>query len=223
MAGKRDTCSPHSGAEHEETLTHIPRRESKLHSYVKGLTKLLIMGFAIYGCFALSNPIFPMAKTTTEAAICNCGTSVTEAKSKDCKFDSLATAWLPPACRDDELTAEFERVGPLGNGTWPYYSDLRKEHLLSVDELAAKADSKDEEARRYYVTSEWFVARCLFYWRKIERAKTRGTTIEKSYLDNSTHGHDVSNWHHCSDVYLARIPRDQIAAAGVVGFGDPVD
>ncbi|MCJ1235871.1 hypothetical protein MMC14_003845 [Varicellaria rhodocarpa] len=102
------------------------------------------------------------------------------------------------------------------------YKDLHKEHLLSVEELAALLDSKDLGDGTYYVTTEWFTARCLFHWRKMERAKSLGTTIERSYLDTSIDGHSISNWHLCLNVYLERIPRDQIAAAAVVGFGDPV-
>lgn len=48
---------------------------------------------------------------------CYCGTSSTEAKSMGCKYDSLAAAWLPEHCRDDELTAEFDRSGDGPNGT----------------------------------------------------------------------------------------------------------
>lgn len=48
---------------------------------------------------------------------CYCGTSSAEAKSMGCKYDSLAAAWLPEHCRDDELTAEFDHSGDGPNGT----------------------------------------------------------------------------------------------------------
>ena len=233
MMEKVDINAPDGFSENPDgALINISRKPNKCHSWFTFVIKLLVAVLATYGLFSLSNSqTLSEVKTTTEAVVCNCGATVSEAKSKDCKFDSLATAWLPPACRDDGLTAEFERSGPLQNGSWPYYKDLRKEHLLSVDDLAAMAGAEDDSEkttrgrhadRTYYVTAEWFTARCLFYWRKMERAKTLGTTIERSYLDTSIDGHEISNWHHCSNVYLARIPRDQIAAAGVVGFRDPV-
>ena len=33
---------------------------------------------------------------------CDCGPSIAEALNRGCKYDSLAAAWLPPHCRDDE-------------------------------------------------------------------------------------------------------------------------
>lgn len=38
---------------------------------------------------------------------CSCGTSIAEALSKKCVFDPLVPGWVPPHCRDDELTEEF--------------------------------------------------------------------------------------------------------------------
>ena len=221
MSEKGDTDCLNTGPEYSGHAYPISKQPSKLHSGLSLFTKVLVSILAIHGLYSLSRSSFPTPMyRTTGTVVCNCGNSTSEAKSRGCKFDSLATAWLPSACRDDELTAEFEGSGPLENGSWPYYKDLRKEHLISVEDLASMAD--DENGRTYYVTSEWFLARCLFYWRKMERAESRGTTIEKSFLDTSIDGHDISNWHHCSDVYLKRVPREQIAAAGVVGFGDPV-
>ena len=221
MSEKADMYAHQSLPEHEQGLLRIPRKPSKLKSSSSFISKLAIVGLALYGLHVLSHATLNHVKGTAKPVICNCGSSISEAKSKDCKFDSLATAWLPPACRDDELTTEFERSGPLAEGSWPYYRDLRKTHLLSVEDLANMADN-DSGGRTYYMTTEWFVARCLFYWRKMERAERLGTTIERSFLDTSVDGHNVSNWHHCASVYLKGTPRDQIATAGVVGFGDPV-
>ena len=128
---------------------------------------------------------------------------------------------LPSSCRDEGLTAEFERSGPLEGDAWPYYKDLRKTHLLSVEDLANMADNESGD-RTYYMTTEWYVARCLFYWRKMERAERLGTTIEKSFLDTSIDAHSISSWHHCAHVYLEWTPREQISTADLVGFGDPV-
>lgn len=53
---------------------------------------------------------------------CSCGKSVAEAIANGCKYDLLASAWLPEQCRDDELTAEFNKAGPGPNGEWTYVS-----------------------------------------------------------------------------------------------------
>ena len=222
MSEKADFNNHQSLPGNEKVLIRTPRQPRKLESYSSVISKLAIIGLALYGLVCLSHATFNRVKGIATPIICNCGSSISEAKSKNCKFDSLATAWLPPTCRDDELTAEFERSGPLAGGAWPYYKDLRKTHLLSVEELANMADNESGD-RTYYTTTEWFVARCLFYWRKMERAERLGTRIERSFLHTSMDGHNISSWHNCANVYLERRPRDEISAAGMVGFGDPVD
>lgn len=221
MSEKADIDVHQSLPKHEQVPIRIPRKPSKLESCSSFISKLAIFGLALYGLHCLSQETFKRVNEIAKPTVCNCGSSIAEAKYKDCKFDSLATSWLPPACRDDELTAEFERSGPLEGGAWPYYKDLRKTHLLSVEDLANMADNESGD-RTYYMTTEWYIARCLYYWRKMERAEKLGTTIERSFLDTSTDGHNISSWHHCANVYLGGTPRDQISTAGSVGFGDPV-
>ncbi|OQE26035.1 hypothetical protein PENFLA_c007G08929 [Penicillium flavigenum] len=68
--------------------------------------------------------------------LCDCGRNVEEALSKHCVYDSLATAWLPPHCRDDELTAEFDQSGPSPDGSWPYYADANGTIPIEKAEVA---------------------------------------------------------------------------------------
>ena len=218
---KTDIETPQTPPKYEQVPPYIPRKPSKLESCSSFVSKLLVFGLALYGLHCLAQETFRHINETVKPTVCKCGSSISEAKSKDCKFDSLATSWLPPPCRDDELTAEFERSGPLEGGAWPYYKDLRKTHLLSLEDLANMADNGSGD-RTYYTTTEWSIARCLFYWRKIERAERLETTIEKSFLDTSIDGHNTSRWHHCANVYLEGTPSDQISTAGQVGFGDPL-
>jgi hypothetical protein len=70
-----------------------------------------------------------------------CGNSTTEATALGCKYDTLASAWLPEPCRDDELTAEFDRAGP--GGSWKYYSDENLTTELTLAELALYGDRKE--------------------------------------------------------------------------------
>ncbi len=67
---------------------------------------------------------------------CACGSSVSEAKSLGCVFDALASAWLPPECRDDELTAEFNRSGPGPDGAWPYWADRNGTQPITTEDIA---------------------------------------------------------------------------------------
>ncbi|CCT63687.1 uncharacterized protein FFB20_02861 [Fusarium fujikuroi] len=114
---------------------------------------------------------------------CNCGDSVAEAVEMGCKYDALAAAWLPDHCRDDALTAEFERMGHEKGGKWPYYSDQNLTKGISVEELGPKAD---EPGFLFYSTGEWHMAHCLFYWKKQYRARFNNVTVEPRY-DNERH------------------------------------
>jgi len=121
---------------------------------------------------------------------CSCGYSVAEALSRDCKWDFLASAWLPPYCRDDELSAEFDRSGPGPNGEWEYYENEEGTHLLSATEIGAGADVP---GFLYYTTQEWHIVHCYFYWIKM----WRGVNIEKRY--NTEH-----HIRHCGQEFVAR-------------------
>ncbi|KAF2719732.1 hypothetical protein K431DRAFT_227965 [Polychaeton citri CBS 116435] len=106
---------------------------------------------------------------------CNCGSSVAEAIERGCKFDSLAMARLPPHCRDDELTAEFNTKGTGPNGTWVYYADTA--HTIPVD-AADVARMGDDPFARVRMDKNWHQIHCVFDWLKQFRSQTRGTIVE---------------------------------------------
>jgi hypothetical protein len=106
---------------------------------------------------------------------CDCGHSTAEAISLGCKYDSLAAAWLPEHCRDDELTAEFETKGPGPNGSWIYWADSNHTHELSLGEIAVMAD---DPSARFHMSYDWHVIHCIFYWRKQYRSRFNGKTVE---------------------------------------------
>lgn len=94
------------------------------------------------------------------AYVCDCGRNTAEARSLGCKYDSLAAAWLPEHCHDDELTAEFERSGDGPNGTWTYWADTRHTQVLTLDEIAAIADKPE---KRFHMSKHWHVVHCIFF------------------------------------------------------------
>ncbi|KAL9110268.1 MAG: hypothetical protein Q9227_005175 [Pyrenula ochraceoflavens] len=116
------------------------------------------------------HPISP----TNKKVSCSCGNSVAEAKSMGCRYDALASAWLPPACIDTELSAEFDRAGPEPDGSWVYYTDFDKTGTYTLEEVAALADT----GAYYYNTLAWHLAHCTFNWRKAVRARYTGVTLE---------------------------------------------
>ncbi|GFF26823.1 hypothetical protein IFM61606_09829 [Aspergillus udagawae] len=67
---------------------------------------------------------------------CNCGDTIQEARNNNCRYDTFAAAWLPPACRNDELLEQFERAGPNTDGSWPYYADKNSMKVLSLEQVS---------------------------------------------------------------------------------------
>lgn len=133
------------------------------------LKDLLLLGLAIPGLFALLRPETcttlrasgPPSEqsTTTSNSSCNCGASVAEAKSIGCKYDALASAWLPTHCRDEALTAEFERAGDGPAGEWTYWADSNHTIELTLDEIASHGGDADF---RFQATADWHLHHCLF-------------------------------------------------------------
>jgi hypothetical protein len=97
--------------------------------------------------------------------------------SMGCQYDALAAAWLPPHCRDDELTAEFNSIGDGPNGTWLYYSDPQASSILSLEQVAMLAD----EHKYFYASRRWHIAHCGFNWEKLRRSSVTGVQIERRY------------------------------------------
>ncbi|EGX92881.1 hypothetical protein CCM_04253 [Cordyceps militaris CM01] len=136
---------------------------------------------------------------------CNCGDSVAQAVELNCQYDTLAAAWLPPHCRDDELTAEFDAFGDGPNGTWMYWADAQHTKAIAVQDLGALADRP--RGGPFYTTHRWHLMHCFFYWRKSIRAKSRGTMLELRY-ENDGHAK------HCAQMLGA--DGNKGAQAGVV-------
>ena len=134
------------------------------------LLKTIICLFAIWGVLDISkaattsilhspSALRPVLKDgyvrhpTAPQRSCRCGNTIAEALANDCKYDSHATAWLPPHCRDDELLEEWERSGRGPNGTWEYFADQSREHPLTVDEVAMLPLTDGF----FWMTQEWHV------------------------------------------------------------------
>ncbi|EXU96652.1 hypothetical protein X797_010328 [Metarhizium robertsii] len=207
----RDNSSD-SSAEYTKQQ-HLPSRKGFKIS-LSVAKDLILISFALLGFISLVQP--KSSNHTDGAAIdkhhqaapaftsCDCGNSTAEAVQLGCKYDSLAAAWLPEHCRDDELTAEFERSGPGPGGKWTYWADGNHTQEISIEEIAKMADYTD---RRFHMTGHWHVIHCIFYWRKEQRARFNGKTVEpRSYSE--------AHSKHCGKIFLDP-GRDTIAGVAL--------
>ncbi|KAJ6443423.1 MIZ zinc finger protein [Purpureocillium lavendulum] len=139
-------------------------------------------------------PGTPTSASSAALGQCNCGASVDEARSLGCKYDTLAAAWLPPRCIDQQLTSEFDRSGDGPDGQWRYWYDANLTVPLSVEDLAGRGG---DDTFWFYSTPEWHVRHCLFYWRKQWRARFTGVLVEPRY-DTDAH------INHCGSIFSRR-------------------
>lgn len=148
--------------------------------------KLFLTSFAVWGIlsFGLQSKQFYDANKPIN---CDCGSSIAEAKDMGCKYDSMAAAWLPDICRDDELTEEFNRQGPGPNGEWLYWSDPHAKHSLTLEDMALLADT----GKPFFTTWDWHVAHCFGFFKK----QIRGGFTKASLGTTDPYGHIV----HCRE------------------------
>jgi hypothetical protein len=123
--------------------------------------------------------------------ICDCGKTIEEAQRRECKYDALATAWLPSYCRDDELTAEFERAGPGRDGAWSYFADKAGKLPVNKTEIAALGESGGS----FWASRNWHIVHCLFYWQKYTRMRETGLVMEERF-------DSIHHVKHCSGLIL---------------------
>lgn len=189
-------------------LRHFPRRQTPRRraclSILSLLKDVLLLLLAIPAVVSVLQkvPIRDLVETHHHSHMeeadppkptsCDCGGNTKEAKALGCKYDSLAAAWLPEHCRDDELTAEFERSGDGPNGTWLYWADTKHTQVLTLDEVAVMAD---QPGMKFHMSNHWHVVHCIFYWRKEHRFRFNGKIVEPR-SDNEAH------IKHCGELIL---------------------
>ncbi len=162
-----------------------------------GYTVFTVVGYLIFWFLALwgtiSIALYAHKYISDHRIIdCSCGASIAEAKTKGCLYDTMAAAWLPPACRDDELSTQFNQAGPGPDGQWYYWADRNQTKQLSLTELSHLADSGEP----FFTTWDWHVAHCFWRWRK----QIRGRDMMAAHLDaGAAYGHIA----HCEEIMKA--------------------
>ena len=137
----------------------------------------------------------PVAFTTDSnpLALQTCGRSIAEARSHGCHFDIMSFSWLPTACFDEPLIAEF-----LSRKDWKWYSTLPAN---DTDDAALETVPlqlvQSGEYERLYVTWEYHLYHCTYMWRKLHRAIMNEAKVDE-YI--GSYGHTE----HCEQMLLQR-------------------
>ncbi len=94
-----------------------------------------------------------------------CGTTPAEARARGCHFDVMSFSWLPDACWDAALSAEFDDEKPW---KWWRYDEHGTLETIS-HEFVMTGEFTD-----VYVDQEYHVHHCIAMWKKLHRALLRG-------------------------------------------------
>jgi len=200
----RESSEESPSPDNELHVAYFPQRKNNIYHYLVLLTKSVLVIFAFWGICGLRQSAISLK--AHEPVSCSCGgTTVAEAVSRGCVFTPLALAWLPPQCLDMELSDEFDKLGPLPGGEWPYWADRNGTTRISREEMGLLADVNGA----FYTTQEWHIMHCMYTWRKHYRSKFTGVTIEKR-------SGGIDHIHHCEGIVLDRVPLEGIwTMAGV--------
>jgi hypothetical protein len=98
-----------------------------------------------------------------------CGTNANEARDRGCNFDPLTFAWLPQACYDYNLTAEYLQ---LQDWQWWREQPDGSRRQLSLINIMQGSDET------LYVTWEYHRQHCVYLWLKMHRAALAGNPID---------------------------------------------
>ncbi|KAI1171179.1 hypothetical protein F4777DRAFT_594081 [Nemania sp. FL0916] len=206
----------------------IARPRNWLMAIAIFLLQVILYGFATFGVFSAlrldnqcaSQPSTHLGLRPTDAyhhkedshpvdlhrGICNCGKTVEEAMHNACLFDPIQMAWLPSACRDDELIAEYNTLGDAEDGSWMYFDDDDYNVVLTAEQAANRS-----ETGQYIAASiHWHITHCAYMWLKDIRAERLGIRVGHR-LNTEMHAR------HCfRDVFIKGEPHSNIV--GGVGI-----
>ena len=111
----------------------------------------------------------------------SCGPNPQEAQRLGCQFDLMQYSWVPSACFDAELTAEY--VAMLEKRKLFHYF---KPHEDTVENTIPRAELIQGEHELVYMNWEQHREHCAFMFRKLHRAMEAGGPID-SYIGEYHH------------------------------------
>lgn len=168
----------------------------------------------------ISDPSNPRANSGPNPATYGrgCGSSIAQAKTRNCRFDILSKAWLPQDCTpygNEEYLRDswsWKNDSSVGNVGWGIWADRWQTKELTIDELAAYADS----GLKWYGTEREHLVHCAWGLKRVLDAYWYGKKLD--FVIQQLH-HTT----HCVDrLYMSAIKADGldiVLGKGNIRFG----
>ena len=120
----------------------------------------------------------------------SCGPTPDDAVAKGCIFDVMTISWQHPDCYDEELSREFEALGP-----WDFYwssrpgTEIPEPHMLTP---IPDYETLGRQTTRVWSSREYHITHCTYAWKMMHRALERGWRMDgllaaMSHTDHCTH------------------------------------
>jgi hypothetical protein len=120
-----------------------------------------------------------------------CGDTPFSARQANCTFDIMSFSWLPAACAEPDLTAEF-----LALRHWTWWMDTDKNIPVPFEEVASGVHGE------LYVTREYHMYHCTYMWRKLHRGLLRGQGNAEGRGVVDTYTGEYGHTAHCEMMLL---------------------
>lgn len=119
--------------------------------------------------------------TTTPIHWKDCGSTASEARAKNCRFDLMLTTWLHVSCTDTPLMERY-----LSAGQYSWFSD-RSLTIPVADSVVRRG-----EHERVYVRKDFHFAHCAYVWEMQMRAFREGKGIDNAIWEEEHTVHCAS-------------------------------
>ncbi|KAF6804715.1 hypothetical protein CSOJ01_10004 [Colletotrichum sojae] len=141
-----------------------------------------------------------LSQSTTFLQVSPCGGTPSEARAAGCAFDLVSFNWLPPACHDAQLAADFEKELEAA-GMLAWYEDPQRARPLSREQVATG------ERSGVYVSLGYHLRHCTAMWRRMHRAIMQGGG-GLGRVDGYIWGYHHTR--HCEEMLLGRYNESEI-------------
>lgn len=163
---------------HHHEIEHRRQKSSAIVSHcltILATTLVWACYFLVVTKFQLSTPAFVHEKHNSTLFptrnYYHCGTSIEEARARDCSYDISTNHYIPTRCVDQASIAEYQE-----DGSWYGFADANHTELLSIKEMGSRP--------MYYTNERDHIVHCAMLWRRQFRAlKSRRQHLDSLSVD----------------------------------------